>query len=115
MLSIALKRLKDLGVKVAAMGIDEEELKRVKECIVYTYEPGEKENKFTLKLRIIAPTLLRCIEIRKLITSNFISLSDTQKIEGFTKIELTGGGSLKDEYNNVIHLLIGLQFTEKLE
>lgn len=115
MLSTALKHLKGLGIKIAAMGIDEEELKRVKECIVYTYEPGEKENKFTLKLRIIAPTLLRCIEIRKLITSNFISLSDSQKVEGFTKIELMGGGSLKDEYNNVIHLFISLRFTERLE
>ena len=114
MLSVALSKLNELGVKVVPFGIDEDTLKKIKECIVYEYEAGSKINRFSLKIRIIAPTLSRCIAIKELILDKFISLSDTSKINDFTKIELTGGGSFKDDYNNVIHLLMGLNFTERL-
>lgn len=113
MLSLALQNLNSLGLEVVPFGIDESKLKEVKECIVYEYESGTSENKFTLKLRIISPTLLRCTEIKKLIIDKFISISDKSKIDGFTKINLIGGGTMNDKYNNVIHLLMGLSFIGK--
>ena len=59
-----------------------------------------------LELRLITHSVSDAEALRKKVVSALVTIGDTTEIDGINKVELNGGGQLKDFETNTIHTIL---------
>lgn len=114
MLKDILNKFKELGILIKPFGVEEEELiKNNKECIVYNYSPVATSKRFILTIRIIAPTLSKCLEVKEEMESKLLGIGDEVKVKNATFIEFEGGSSAFEHETGTTHLIFNINVVGK--
>lgn len=88
------------------------ETSEVETCIVYRYYQNTRFN-YRLELRVIGFTLKEVDSIVENILEGINNFGDTAKVNGFTNIELNGGGVMKDYQTNTVQKVLYFDVTKK--
>lgn len=84
----------------------------IETCITYRYWQTSRF-RYRLEIRVIGFTLKEVDEIAEDILNGINDFGDTAYVQGFTSVELNGGGVLKDYSTNTIQKLLYFDVVKK--